>query len=707
MIAPAVDRLPRGARFLRTGPFAAVRGVSLRCAAALALATLVGAGGCGSKQSSAGGGGGNDPSDDPVSVPAGSPITLSGRATDGTVSGTYEDPLTQLSFSFSVRATGDDSAVASYTLHTDYGDSLSFQVSLSGRSSAVIVMPDLEASITGMGPRPEDFGAQMLLAWLDGIFGPAIRAIPLELNCGAGFAPAEIAALLVPWQVVYKYELGPGTRYGDVRSAAEAATCTTFPFAGASPTQLPPPSTKRAGSGLINLGNDDNLPTVFGFFPLDAVGSKEDDVSAAVGPFAVGTEYEVCSSACGAAASLINTTRGPCESMCRGACGADCEPNNCRSATGLSQCEVDPSGANTCFKLVYTDYVCGTHPACIAHDDCYDECNRTHNCGSFEASLCMHAMGHSVPFFVSCDQRVIDHYGLSQGLSWAMGDGPFTDSQTYRYVSSREWDDSTCPCIRECVPGGTLVTLADGRSRPIEQFAQGDALATVGPSGDLTSALVEEVFVHRDGPYVLDRIESSGGHELLVTPNHPVWTVERGYVPASDLVVGAHVLVLDPASGAAHAETLVSIVREFATTDVVYNLKTSRSSYVAAGILVHNKCLARGSLVDTPEGPVAIEELRPGDLVLGQVDGRRVATRVLRTYDKSTILGRLPGRRLAPHLLVTDNHQVVTPDGDKEASLLSVPAEDVVGVVYDLETESGNYWAQGALLRAASSSAPR
>src|SRR5512138_2712751 len=140
MIAPDSDRLPRPAPVLRTGPFASVRGVSLRCAAALAVTAVVCASGCGSTQSSAGGGAGDGgspggPSSGPVTVPAGSPITLSGRAADGTVSGTYKDPLTQQSFSFSVRATGDTSAVASYTLAAESGGSLEVQASLSGRSS--------------------------------------------------------------------------------------------------------------------------------------------------------------------------------------------------------------------------------------------------------------------------------------------------------------------------------------------------------------------------------------------------------------------------------------------------------------------------------------------------------------------------------------------------------------------------------------------
>jgi hypothetical protein len=75
--------------------------------------------------------------------------------------------------------------------------------------------------------------------------------------------------------------------------------------------------------------------------------------------------------------------------------------------------------------------------------------------------------------------------------------------------------------------------------------------------------------------------------------------------------------------------------------------------------------------------------------------------RVLRTFEKTTILGALPGRRLGPHLLVTENHLVEMPEGLVPAGDILASYEDVDGAVYDLATESGNYWADGVLLGAA------
>src|SRR5512140_1061974 len=250
--------------------------------ALLLLASLVGAAGCSTGGGSGAGGGGNDDASagpgggggdqdgsagtGPVSVPAGSPVTVSPRAADGSVSGTYTDARTQQTFSFTVRATGASSAVAAYAL-----DTLAIQVTLSGPSAATIglVEPggEVAGALTGYGPMPTDSQSQVIVGILAGLFAPALRAIP--------FAPAEIAAMLVPWQVIHKYFLDAGRRYDDVRTAADGATCALFDFAGASATAPPRPITKPPGTGLVNLGNDDPFPTVLGFFPLDAVGAKD------------------------------------------------------------------------------------------------------------------------------------------------------------------------------------------------------------------------------------------------------------------------------------------------------------------------------------------------------------------------------------------------------------------------------------------------
>src|SRR5690606_18680651 len=80
---------------------------------------------------------------------------------------------------------------------------------------------------------------------------------------------------------------------------------------------------------------------------------------------------------------------GPCQATCRGACGADCTTKNCKYES-KERCEKDEFGNNTGLSSIIHSYTCGVHPACIAHDDCYDECNQRHGCGSWGAAYCRH-----------------------------------------------------------------------------------------------------------------------------------------------------------------------------------------------------------------------------------------------------------------------------------------------------------------------------
>jgi hypothetical protein len=178
--------------------------------------------------------------------------------------------------------------------------------------------------------------------------------------------------------------------------------------------------------------------------------------------------------------------------------------------------------------------------------------------------------------------------------------------------------------------------------------------------------------------------------------------VADGYKPVAEIEPGEVVRLLDPATGLPQEREVIGIVRSQTASDVVYNLKTSLHHYYAADILVHNKCLAAGSRVDTPRGPVAIERLVPGDAVWGtDGSGRRVASRVTAVHAKRTVLGGLPGVRLGPDLVVTANHRVLKDGAAVEAGTLPLPAEVVTGTVYDLTTATGDVLSGGFRLESA------
>ena len=252
-----------------------------------------------------------------------------------------------------------------------------------------------------------------------------------------------------------------------------------------------------------------------------------------------------------------------------------------------------------------------------------------------------------------------------------------------------------------CVAAGTRVRLASGETKPIEELGRHEELfAGDGTRSGVRTAVIQKTLVHREQSYSLHRIRLSKRRSLLVTGNHPVLTRRRGWVPVDELRAGDWIYVLGARSRRLTETRILSIVRDESQTDVVYNLKTSAGSYFANDILVHNKCLAAGSPIDTPRGPVPIERLAVGQLVYGDRDGQRVVTRVTHLYAKATVLPRLPGKRLTPRVTATLNHWVREGAAFVRVRETAHPLRSVTGTVYDLETEAGNYYADGLLMRA-------
>lgn len=281
-------------------------------------------------------------------------------------------------------------------------------------------------------------------------------------------------------------------------------------------------------------------------------------------------------------------------------------------------------------------------------------------------------------------------------------------------VSKRNWivflavnpDDAsrnvrvTARTASGCMMAGTPVHMADGPSRSIESLKAGDRiLAWDEATNQLAPGMVKQLLKHEDKAYETLAL-SLRGRDLHLTGNHPVRTAEGAWVQAESLNPGDRVLVVDPVSGALVSERIAGIIRDTSTQGVVYNLKTTHGNYLAADVLVHNKCLSTGTLVDTPNGPRAVESLRVGDEVIGSRDGQRVSTRVTHVYLKRTALPALPGRKLAQGLQVTDNHPVWTVQGYVPAGHLDRQPISVTGPVYDLRTNTGNVFSGQYLLGA-------
>jgi hypothetical protein len=129
----------------------------------------------------------------------------------------------------------------------------------------------------------------------------------------------------------------------------------------------------------------------------------------------------------------------------------------------------------------------------------------------------------------------------------------------------------------------TPVTLADGSQVPIASVEEGDrVLAWHEASGTTGSYPVTHVWLHEDP--VTGWVEIDGG-PINTTPNHPFFTVERGWVEAAELRLGDHVPSASGGSG-----LVTSITWDHAPAQM-YDLTVdvAHTFFVGdAGWLVHN-----------------------------------------------------------------------------------------------------------------------
>lgn len=132
-----------------------------------------------------------------------------------------------------------------------------------------------------------------------------------------------------------------------------------------------------------------------------------------------------------------------------------------------------------------------------------------------------------------------------------------------------------------CFAPETLVLMADGSSKPINQIALGDRVMGEDEQGNRAVQTVTHLFVH-EGSYETLRLNGT----LIVTPNHPMrsirggvknWT-EAGALSLGDLLVGLG------------GPVTLTTEEPAATLPAVYNLEVEPNhTYFAGGYLVHNK----------------------------------------------------------------------------------------------------------------------
>jgi filamentous hemagglutinin len=126
--------------------------------------------------------------------------------------------------------------------------------------------------------------------------------------------------------------------------------------------------------------------------------------------------------------------------------------------------------------------------------------------------------------------------------------------------------------------------MADGTLRPIEKVFKGDLVLATDPKTGATVARPVTALIRGDGRKDM-AVVWVGGQRLIATDEHPLFTVERGWVEAADLRRGEHLLDADGTPVA------VDAVLDLAKVTWVYNITVAglHTYYVGADpMLAHN-----------------------------------------------------------------------------------------------------------------------
>jgi hypothetical protein len=429
---------------------------------------------------------------------SGSPTGLTfERAADGTVSGSFKYPREQSkeSLVFSVSPDGfagfwlDDGPegdMLTVDLRYQEDPRLSWHgVDLDGKGA---LSPEEEIMLRDLSISDLAYGLVM---------------IPLDIACQPDglVDPAQLAALLYPLQMRFKYQISDRAAVSQVY--ASISQCNY--------------GDKVTGPGdnpsLIFMSAASPVPIVLGYFPFDAEGAIESPTGSGSGYKLAALDAKIWGNDAYAlrtpglssfGSDPIENEWGPCSAKCRGACGADCTHTNCIFSYE-DRCDKNQEGKNDGYRTAYYVYKCGIHPACIEHDACYDDCNRYYGCGTFKAAICMHAMTLvSMPVegllgsYLSCDSEVLVTEGPLKAKDWMRGYGPFTASQVFQYTDPQnryEYDPMYCPLEEEPQPEEVI-------TQPEEQESPSVDESGVSPEVEVSPEVPEVISTIPEGVYL-------------------------------------------------------------------------------------------------------------------------------------------------------------------------------------------------------------
>lgn len=226
-----------------------------------------------------------------------------------------------------------------------------------------------------------------------------------------------------------------------------------------------------------------------------------------------------------------------------------------------------------------------------------------------------------------------------------------------------------------CFLPDTAILCADGTSVQLGAVRPGDRIKAFDAGNKLVNATVVEVITHAVAEYIVLTTERAS---VRVTLEHPFYVGEGRFKTLEALRVGDEVFLCDGAG--LQAQRIISFTRVHEPVRV-FNLRTDvPHTFFANAFAVHNKgggCFPAGTAITTPAGFKPIEQLVPGDAVLGVLpSGAIVTTQVQQLFRQRDALLVLQTDR-GP-LRTTAEHPVEMEKGGFQAAGMIAPGDKLM-----------------------------
>jgi hypothetical protein len=194
-------------------------------------------------------------------------------------------------------------------------------------------------------------------------------------------------------------------------------------------------------------------------------------------------------------------------------------------------------------------------------------------------------LGNAIGFIVGLGVGIAIAYGLSQAIPQVPANiGAGTSSSQTAAQAIQRYEDR--PLGPGCFAAETLVSMSDGRRRPIASLAPGDEVLGYDDRLDEFRTVTVLANTSHTGHVCLD-VSLSDSRHVRLTAEHPIRSRSL-WMPASGLEGGTVVMCLDEEGSLAGAE-VSSIVREECPTTVFELSVNDCHTYFAGGLLAHNK----------------------------------------------------------------------------------------------------------------------